>query len=385
MTIDVKQFNEFVNLIKASLEKFKTQEGELASVRQTLDVLQRNVSEIVLTSQTSKTGELLVVRDGFGFQDAKLAKGFVSLIKASFTSDLLSLKDMTEGVDPEGGYTVPRDYGDTLLSLIEQYGMARKKCTIIPIQREDLTLPKLTGGVRVYWVGEGKTISTTQPSFGEFRMMVKKMAAMVPMTSELLDDTTIGIANLLAMLFAQAIAKEEDRVVFSGDAANGDPFYGALYHPDVVVSALSSGKTSFNQITADDLLDITALLPPVKIDGAEWYMHRTVFNIVKKLKYSGTGEYVWSSPNTGAAGSLWGYPVNIVETMPHVSTSGAGKPFIFFGNLAHYYIGDRKKMSVSKSEHVGFAEDRVFVRIIQREGMAYAMPETGIAVYTSAS
>lgn len=65
---------------------------------------------------------------------------------------------------------------------------------------------------------------------------------------------------------------------------------------------------------------------------------------------------------------IWGYPYTLCELMPTISASGAGKPMIFFGNLQHYYIGDRQQMTVARSEHVGFAQDKTFLRVLQREG-----------------
>lgn len=382
MTIDMNQFNEFAKSLKDSLDLFKNQQTEINSLKQTISDLETRM----LNAKANPTMLPTARKHGFGFQDAKAAKQFVELSRAIFQKDHLVAKDMTEGVDSEGGYTVPGEYRNVLLSLMETYGLARQRCTVIPMSRDELTMPKLTGGVQVYWIGEGKTIGQTQPSFGELKLAVKKMAAMVPITSELLEDTAMAIANLLATLFAQALAKEEDRVTFMGDQAGAsDPFTGMIHDPGVNVHTLPGGSTAFTAVNADHLADVIASLTPVQIAGAEWYMHRTIFNIVRKLKNS-QGDYIYAEPSSnGEPGTIWGYPYNLVETFPNITQSGAGQPFMFFGNMNHYYIGDRKKMSIARSEHVGFAQDKVFLRVIQREGMAYALPETGVVVKTAAA
>lgn len=380
-TLDAKQFAEFTASVQKALDLFNNQQAVVAGLKQSLDSLQQRFDLL-----KDHPGTFTGAKHGFGFQDAAAAKGFMQLARAVYTRDP-GAKDLSEGVDSEGGYTVPTEYRNTIISLIEMYGDARSRCTVLPMQRDEMTMPRLTGGVRTYWIGEGKTISETQPSFGELRFIVKKLAAMVPVTSELLDDTTISIANLLSTLFAQAIAKEEDRVVFTGDVSGaGDPYNGVLYDPGVTNHVLASGKNTFAEIDADDLADVIASRSRALIAGAEWYMHRTILNVVRKLKFSATGEYVFS-PDTapGTPGQLWGYPVNVVESMPSISDSGASKPYIFFGNLQHYYIADRKAFSMARSDHVGFATDRVFLRGIQRIAMAYAIPETGVAVVTAAA
>lgn len=374
-----KQFDEFAASVKESISLFKNQD---ALVKQ----LQSDVVELKQRLLDNTRSETLEATHGaVGFTNAKQAKDFVSLVRAVFNKDdnfVMSNKDMVEGRDADGGYLVQPEYRNTLLSLMEQYGIARQYCTVIPMSTTEMIMPKLTGGVQVYWIGENQTISETQPSFGEFRMTIKKLAALVPMSSELLNDASIAIANLLATLFAQALAKEEDRIVFVGKTSANDPFNGVLYDPAVGTLTLPSTKKAFTDITAANLAEATSGRS-VYTTGARFFMHRTIFNLVRQLQYT-TGEYIWGAPTMGNdEGLLWGYPYTLVETMPSITDTGDGKEFIFFGNLMHYYIGDRQQMTIARSEHVGFAQDKVYLRVLQREGMAYALPETGLAIKTA--
>jgi len=53
--------------------------------------------------------------------------------------------------------------------------------------------------------------------------------------------------------------------------------------------------------------------------------------------------------------------------------------------MDHYYIADRQQLSIARSEHVGFAQDKIYLRVIQREAMAAAVPEAFTVVKTAAS
>jgi HK97 family phage major capsid protein len=376
-----KQFDEFAASVKESIAMFK---GQDALVKQ----LQNDVLELKQRLlENTQAGSLELTHGDVGFTNPKHAKDFVNLVRAVFNKDdgfVMSSKDLVEGRDPDGGYLVQPEYRNTLLSLIEQYGVARQYCTVIPMSTTELIMPKLTGGVQVYWIGETQTISETQPSFGEFRMTVKKLAALVPMSSELLADASIAIANLLATLFAQALAKEEDRIVFVGKTTSNDPFNGVLYDPGVGTLTMAGGKKAFTDISAGNLAE-AASGRSVYTGGARFFMHRTIFNLVRQLQYT-TGEYIWGAPTMGNdEGTIWGFPYTLVESMPSIADTGVSKEFIFFGNLMHYYLGDRQQMTIARSEHVGFAQDKVYLRVLQREGMAYALPETGLAIKTAAS
>lgn len=385
--IDMKQFEQFAGDLKEALKLFQDQSTEIAQLKQTIHELEKNVVAKAADQSYQQKAT-------YGFTDADEAKNFLKFCKGVFTQDHTLVKDMTEGTDSEGGYLVPTEWRANLIQMLETYGIARQRATVLPMSREELVMPKLTSGVQVYWIGEGKTISETQPSFGELRMIAKKMAALVPMTSELLADTAIPIANLLMTLFAQAIAKEEDRVVFTGDVAGaGDPFNGILYDPDCVNMAMATGATGFSDLTADFLADVIASTSPVRAAGAQWYMHRTVFNVIRKLQvqyFDGTnpansGEYIYSAPNGTDPGTIWGYPYTLVESMPSIAQSAADTPFLFFGNMDHYYIADRQQLSIARSEHVGFAQDKIYLRVLQREAMAAAVPEGFTVVKTAAS
>lgn len=373
-----KQFDEFSKSVQESIAMFKNQDALVKTLQQRVNELeQRVLDNSVCSTLDSTNGEV-------GFTDPKKAKEFVTLVRHIFNKDDYAVKDLVEGRDADGGYLVQPEYRNTMLSLIQQYGVARQFCTVIPMSTTELIMPKLTGGVQVYWIGEGQSVTETQPSFGEFRMTVKKLAALVPMTSELLNDANLAIANLLATLFAQALAKEEDRIVFVGNTAANDPFNGVLYDPGVYSHILGSGKKTFSSATASDLADVTSR-NSLYTQGARWFMHRTIFNVIRQLQ-DGDGMYIWGNPTMSSdAGLIWGYPYTLVESMPAVTATAVSTPYMFFGNLQHYYIGDRQQMTLARSEHVGFAADKVYLRVLQREGMAYALPETGVAVTTAAS
>jgi len=375
--LSAEVFKDFSESVKGALAKFNAQEQEIASLKQHIGDLE---------SKLAATPEANLIK-GFGFTNASEAKTFVDVCRSIFLKDDASLKDMTEGVDSEGGFLVPLEVRNTLLMMLNTYGVARPRCTVIPVARDELMMPRLVDGVQVFWIGEGQAITQTQPTFDEFRMVVKKLAALVPITSELLSDSVIPIANLLATLFANAIAKEEDRVIFRGSVVGGDPFNGVLYDPNVTNFVMPAGATGFGSLTADMLADVTSSLIPAASDGAAFFMHRTVLNVIRKLKYSGNGEYIYEQMDgaPGTPGTLWGYPVVLAENMPTINDSAANKPFMFFGNMKHYYIGDRMNLSVARSEHYGFANDKVFLRVIQRESLAAAFPDAFIAIKTAAA
>ena len=372
-----EELKQFLASLQAATAKFADSEKTILSLQQKVDSLSKELIEL---SQKSPMDS----QKGYGFHDATTAKNFVDFVRGVYAGnvkDLVSTINIT--TDAEGGYTVPVEFRYVLLRLIEKFGIARNLCTVLPMKHTEMTFPRLTAGLQVYWIGEGQTIPKTQPTFGELRLVAKKMACMVPFTGEMIDDSIIEVANLVATLFAEAIAKEEDRVILVGKLADA-PWDGVLHDPLVTNVSMAAGKTSFANVDADILADVISSMTNVQIEGARFYFHRTIFNVLRKLKTT-TGEYIYSAPQGNDPATIWGYNFTLTDTMPSIADSGVNKPFIIFGNLKHVYLGDKRQMTIATSQHVGFAEDKIFMRVIQREGMAIAFPEALRVLKTAAA
>ena len=103
--------------------------------------------------------------------------------------------------------------------------------------------------------------------------------------------------------------------------------------------------SSFSSITHLNLSDMIAQIQASVIAGAKFYMHRTIFNHIRKLEDDNGMPIYWPPQGTNPA-TIYGYPVELVEKMPANSASEASTPFVIFGNLRNYQIGTKGDMSV---------------------------------------
>lgn len=377
-----QELREFNAQIKKALEKFSSQEAVISNLQERLEAAERRLVDATERINGQRRPDL-------GYWDTEAqALEFVEFCKAVSANDQASLKQMSEGVDADGGYLVPTEFLPTLIRIIENYGVARRSCTVIPMSRMEMEIPALSAGVTVYWVGENNPITASQPTFGQVVLTAKKLAALVPSSNELLEDSSIAIANLLVQLIGEAMAEEEDRVCFAGDTGSADPFDGVLV--DANTTSIVMAGSAFTDMDGDDLADMIAALTAGQIRGAQFYMHRTIFNIVRKLK-STDGHYIYSPPNGQDPATIWGFPYELIEVMPAVTASAGDTPFVIFGNLRHYYLGDRRRATLATSQHVGFANDQMYFRVITRlafamaVGPAFAVLRTAVAQTTTTS
>ena len=82
-----------------------------------------------------------------------------------------------------------------------------------------LNMPRRTGGVSAFFVGEGAPITESTATFDDVILVAKKMAALVRISNELAEDAIISVADWVAGEIAYAFARKEDDCGFLGDGS----------------------------------------------------------------------------------------------------------------------------------------------------------------------
>lgn len=306
-------------------------------------------------------------------------------------------KAMTESADTAGGHLVPEEFRSEIVRLAEDFGLIRKQARMVPMKREVLKLPKVTASVTVYWPGETNAGTESKPTLGLVTLTAKTLVGLTPVTNELLEDADVDVIDLLVELFAEAIAGEEDKQALRG---TGAPFTGVLSVAGVNTVTMGTGETGFEYVNADHLRDLVAGVKTLALSGAGFYMHRSVWGVVQKIK-DASGQYLVTAPNpvmtgdaskaSGVVGYIWGYPVYLSEKMPSLTETAAETKFVVFGNPKFIYLGDRKQMTIAISEDATIGDTNLFesnmsaVRITERIAMEVALPSAFAVLKTAAA
>lgn len=313
-----------------------------------------------------------------------------AFMKALLLGDKVAAKALTtseSGADPDdsqAGLLIPTELRNEVLRIAEtQYGLARKDMMYLPFSGpgNSRTIPTLGTSVSVFWTGEGAKKKSTQPKFGLVTQTLKKLAAIVPMTEEILEDSLINLNSLLGALFAEAIAKEEDLQFFAG---TGSPWTGILNNTSVNKVTQASGDAT--QLTADDLLDMIDATPTGALNGAKFYMHRTVLSVIRKLKDS-QGNYIFQAPGGALPSTIWNYPVETSDAFPTLADVSTGEQYILFGNLKQGAVfGDKQSIRIKMLDQATITDtddeavlnlaeqDMVALRIVERVGFVVSQP-----------
>ena len=242
-------------------------------------------------------------------------------------------KEMTtdDTGSPYAGYTVDSELSAEIRHLTTEYGVARREFTALPLSKNSYKANELATDVTVYWVDEGSAISSSQVVLGQNELTLKKLATIVTFTNELLEDTEIDFMNFVGSRVAEGFAQAEDEAYFKGDGTSTyGSFTGLLNNSSI--SATTLAGTTFASMDGDDLMDLIDALPQGAHANAKFYMHRSIMSIIRKLKAT-DGTYIYQKPAEKGPGTIWGYPVVLVEAMPAIGDTAADTDFVLFGDL----------------------------------------------------
>ena len=285
-------------------------------------------------------------------------------------------KAQSEGGNSQGGVFVPEEFSSAIIDLRDSYGVFRQLCTVYPMGRDTLTVPRRTGGLTAYAVGEATAITASTTGWDNVRLTANKWGVLTLMSSELDEDAAINIGDLLVGEIAYAFASTEDSCGFSGDGTSTyHGIRGILTKFNDGVGSLAgsvdaaSGHDTFAEIDATDLSTLMGKLPQyVYTKGnPRFFTSQMGWSMVFERLAQAAGGVTKDQATGRTNRSYMGYPVEIIPNLPSVTTDLSDVAMLLFGDIGMAAaFGDRRGMTVARSTDYKFAEDQIAIKATER-------------------
>jgi HK97 family phage major capsid protein len=291
-------------------------------------------------------------------------------------------RDMGGQVNSLGGVLVFEQFSDTIIRLVETFGVAPTAFQNVTMSSDTLLVPKRLTGVTGYWIGENTTITPSDPTATMVQLVAKKLAIATKVSNELLADNSISVAQWLAQEYATEMASRIDDAAFNGAGLSATGGIRGLSQIDdgthtASIHSAATGNTTIASLDIDDYLGALAKLPRYAIGTSAFYMHPSVYhNSVQRLMLSsgtaGSGTIgALSGGNTaqnlaqGTPNTFLGLPVVWVLKMTAAPTTGTIAAYVGDLSLAGI-MGKKSDMQVATSTDRYFEADQTAFRAIQR-------------------
>ena len=231
------------------------------------------------------------------------------------------------GVESEGGYLAPDEYQRTLIEALEEQNIFRQLAHVISTSSGDRKIPVVASKGTASWIDEEAAYPESDDSFGQVSIGAYKLATMLKVSEELLNDSVFDLPSYIAREFARRIGAAEEEAFFTGNGTG---------KPTGILNATGGAETgvtaaSATAITMDEVMDLYYSLRAPYRRNAVFIMNDSTIKAIRKLK-NGNGDYLWQpSLTAGQPDTLLGRPVYTSSYMPAIA---AGNKTILCGDKA---------------------------------------------------
>ena len=281
--------------------------------------------------------------------------------------------------DPDGGYLLPREMYNQIIHKIVETSDMRRLCKVVTIGGKSLDVNTAESDMTVYPVGEGGTVTESEPAYGRINIVAHKLMAKAIITNELLQDGAFDMISELNDRAAQKFAQFEGSAYINGNGL--DRAQGILTATGV--GNVNSGDA--NLILPDAFF---SMLGNFKYRNPTFIMNRSTYAAVRKLKTTINSYLIDDgldgNPNMqlgGIAGYIANVPVVLMQDMPNV---GAGLvPVVLADFQSAYMIVDRVGMSIRRDDLTLMDQDQVKFVMSRRTGGAVVNPDAVVTMTIS--
>jgi HK97 family phage major capsid protein len=271
------------------------------------------------------------------------------------------------GTDSEGGYLVPTEFETTLTAALEEENVIRQLAKVITTSG-DRKIPVVATKGAASWVDEEGAIPESDDAFGQVSLGAFKLATMIKVSEELINDSAFDLETYIAQSFAGRMGSREEEGFLVGNGT-GKPtgIFNATGGGQVGVTAAAA-----TAITLDEILDLFYSLKSPYRRSATFVMNDATVKAVRKLKDS-TGQYLWQpSVKEATPDTILSRPLVTSSYVPEIA---AGKKTVAFGDFSYYWIADREGRVFKRLNELYAANGQVGFMCTQRVDGKLILPE----------
>lgn len=313
---------------------------------------------------------LLAAAQGNQQLAAQLAK------EGNFGADVqMALSTVTGGA---GGVLVPTNMATEVIESLRPASVIRKMgVTSLPLNNGNLTMPRISGNTVVGYIGTETDIPLTGMTFADTKLSAKKMAALVPVSNDLLRMSGVNprVDQLVANDLATSMGLSEDLHFIRADGSGVLP--KGLRYWAIAQNLLPAPAMAGISLQAIDLylggIMLRVETANVQMQSCGWLMHPRVIRWLQSLR-DGNGNKAYPEIEQGL---LKGYPFALTTQIPVNLGAGGNQTEIYFVNFADCMIGEDMDLVIDFSKEAtykdaggevvsAFQRDQTLVRVIAK-------------------
>lgn len=365
----------------ASLEKFSkvmdsfSEKIETKSKDQSIEALfivDKKLGKKHSIEELSEMKIALPARKAAGKQVVEVSQKTVEFLSALYSGDKQKLQILSEGTAADGGYLVPEEFANVIIEDIRDKNIMRQLASVMTTTVDTVHIPSLISRPKAAWRAEKAAKNTSTATFTENVLTPYSLAAIVPLSNELVADAQLGvggsIVNYIAGLMSTSLAEKEEAAFWVG-SGTGQPtgVDGGGY--TLRTTAAGAGATDTQR--ADAIISAYSNTPQGYRYNGVWVGNMGTWGEVARLK---------DSQNRYLLTDLAGSNTQLLKGRPVYETNYLAGGTLLYGDFSFYQIVDREGISVRVSDEAtvastsAFEKNLTYVRVEKRVDAELLLP-----------
>jgi HK97 family phage major capsid protein len=268
-----------------------------------------------------------------------------------------------------GGALIPENFvgSEFIEALRAESAFRRAGPRMVQLVNGSFTTPRLTGTTTVgYLPAEGDNLGTSEPTFGQLKLVEKKVGVIVPFSNDLRRNASLDAIRVVTEDLVRTVATDEDTQCFNGTALAGTPkgiynWIAATQKANQTGTALANFRTDVRKMKNG--LD-SANVPYVR---RAFFMHSRSMNYVGWDLVDGNGNFAFPSLQSASGASLGGDPVFRDNVLSITGGGGGNESQIFYVEMSECYLAESMDMEIQIFENAAYSQSGTIRSGISRD------------------
>lgn len=176
---------------------------------------------------------------------------------------------------------VPTEQASGIMKDVARGSSILRLSKVEPMKSDKKKFSIMTDGPGAYWVGETERIQTSVATWIFPEMEAKKLAVIIPVTKEKLNDTTMNVFGEMRPAIAEAFYKAIDSAcLFGTNSPFAKNIYGVAHALGAEIALETNGAGKMDL----DVSDVMALVEAEGLDVNGFAAHYGIKNSLRKLR-----------------------------------------------------------------------------------------------------
>ncbi len=150
-------------------------------------------------------------------REFSLGRAVRGMVTGQWSDAGMERRALAEGAGSTGGFLVPELVSAQIIDRIRaQAQVLNAGATVVPMDSDQVSIPRLAGGVTAQWKVENAPVAESDPAFERVTLIARTLPVLTRVSFELFEDLSPAASDSITNELTQAIALELDRAALRG-------------------------------------------------------------------------------------------------------------------------------------------------------------------------